>query len=229
MIKKADKEKAISQLFAAELQFRLACAVKIATDLKEQPLNVPTDWSYGKHNVKHNEIALRQDQAEYAAWHLRNSTTFLMATEIKNAIIAFTSKPLEHKDKNISNSFQIVRFIRNAFAHHPFKPVWSIEKKYQNKNFAVKEIIQLNTFNLNGNVFDWKDYGGFLAILKLCQFVRFEILKDKGKRPSEKELQVPEKKCIMLVGPHIFKEVNEIPEGAKKITLEEFEKKQDCE
>jgi hypothetical protein len=58
---KSKTEGIVAQLFAAELQFRLASAVRLATTMKKQPLDLPTEWVHGKHRVKYNEVALRQD------------------------------------------------------------------------------------------------------------------------------------------------------------------------
>lgn len=181
----------IAKLFAAELQFRLASAVRLAVASKKQPLDLPKEWSHGKHKVQYKEIALRIDQAAYAAWHLHNSATFLMAVAIKDAIKAVISNPKKHPDLNIRNSYQIARLIRNAFTHSPFRPVWSIDPDCQDRIFEVKDIIILNTKELHGNLFNWRHYGGPLAILKLCWFVRFEILKDSGKKPSERDIPEP--------------------------------------
>jgi hypothetical protein len=215
---KMKKEEIIEQVFAAELQFRLASAVKLATTMKKQPLDLPIEWVHGKHRVKYNEVALRYDQADYAAWHLQESATFLMMTEIKNAIVAVVPSVQNHSDKNITNAFQIARFIRNAFTHHPFKPVWSIERKYQNKKFIVTDIIELDTTDLNAKSFDWRHYGGPLALLKLSNYVRFEILKDKGKKPSERKLPPPKSHYIQQ-GNLILRKVKKIPKNAKKISI----------
>lgn len=159
---KAQNTEVWDQLFVAELQFRLAVSVELATQVKRQTLDVPETWVHGKHKITYKEIALRQDQADYAAWHLLNSATFLMATEIKNSIIKTIPEPLNCKNGLILSAFQISRFIRNAFTHHPFKPIWSIEKKYQDEIFAVGDIIELNTKGLHGRIFKWQDYGGHL-------------------------------------------------------------------
>jgi len=221
-LRKDDKNKIIAQLFASELQFRLASAVRLATTMKEQPLDLPIQWTYGNHSVKNNEIALREDQAEYASWLLHQSAIFLMATEIKNALAAIIEDPINHKDKKISDAFQIVRFIRNAFAHHPFKPVWSIQKEYQGKIFEVPGIIKLDTTDLNEKVFDWRHYGGYLAILRLSHFIRFNILKDKSKKPSDRVLPKPKKEYIQF-GDLILKKIKKIPKGAKKIDGNTFD------
>jgi hypothetical protein len=72
-----DRDKHIQLLFAAELQFRLASAVRVATALEVQPQALPVGWTYGKHRVTYEEVALRPDQADYAADFLHRSATFL--------------------------------------------------------------------------------------------------------------------------------------------------------
>lgn len=48
----SDRERHIAQLFTAELQFRLASAVRLATTRNVQPLDLPTEWTHGQHRVK---------------------------------------------------------------------------------------------------------------------------------------------------------------------------------
>lgn len=78
----------LDQLFCAELQFRLAIAVRTSIATDTQPLCIPDVSVYGQHTVKSNEIFLKKEQADYASWLFRQSATFLLATEIKNAIIS---------------------------------------------------------------------------------------------------------------------------------------------
>ena len=98
------REKHIQHLFAAELQFRLASAVRLAVTANEQPLDLPKEWTHGKHRVKYEEIALRQDHADYAAFVLHRSATFTMAVAIKDAIEAVAPglpKTVKRAKKNI--------------------------------------------------------------------------------------------------------------------------------
>jgi hypothetical protein len=118
----------IGALATAELQFRLASAVRLATTLERQPLDIPMQWSLGKHVLRYEELALRQDQANFAAWSLRRSATFLLAVAMKDAIAAGHSNPKNITDLDVANAYQIARLIRNAFAHNPFDPTWSIDK-----------------------------------------------------------------------------------------------------
>lgn len=113
------REQHISYLFAAELEFRLASAVRLATNLKTQPLDLPTAWTHGKHIVRYKEIALRQDQTDYAAVVLHQSATFLMAVAMKDAIVAVVRDPKNSPDSTVSSAYQIARMIRNSFVHAP--------------------------------------------------------------------------------------------------------------
>jgi len=66
-----ESEKHIGLLFTAELQFRLASAVRRATSLGTQPIDLPATWTHGDHSVRSGDIALRPDQADYVCWQLR--------------------------------------------------------------------------------------------------------------------------------------------------------------
>jgi len=80
------------------------------------------EWAHGKHRVHYSEMALRQDQADFAAWNLHQSATFLMAVAIKDAIKSVAEDPKNGGDENIHSAYEISRLIRNAFAHAPFHP-----------------------------------------------------------------------------------------------------------
>jgi hypothetical protein len=183
----SDIQQHINQLFTAELQFRLASAVRIATSRNTQPLDLPTEWSHGRHTVTYEEIAIRPEQADYAACFLQRSATFLMVVAMRNAIRAVVSEPKSSTDPNIVAAYQIARLIRNAFTHSPFTPIWSIDSDCRHKIFSIANIISLDTRELDGKIFDWRDYGGPLALFRLCRFVRQHILKD----PMLPRKQVP--------------------------------------
>lgn len=209
-----DREKHIAYLFTAELQFRLASAVNLATALKVQPLDLPMEWTHGSQKVHYEEIALRWDQADFASHFLQNSATYLMAVAIKDAIRVVHHDPKNSKDSDIRGAYQISRLIRNAFAHAPFSPIWSIDKDCRNKLFEVRDVIKLDTTGLEGKPFEWQHYGGPLALFRLCRFVRFEILKDPA--PPRRSIPSP-KNYIHQVGDLILKRVDKISDDAKRI------------
>lgn len=185
----SDREKQAGLLFTAELEFRLASAVRLATTSEAQPLDLPMEWTHGKHRVRYEEIALRQDQAEYAACFLNRSATFLLAVAIKDAIAAVVPDPKTSSDSNVRAAYQVARLVRNAFAHAPFDPRWSIDRDCRDGVFAVPNVVTLDTTGLHGTAFDWQHYGGPLALYRLSQFVRTEILGDR--RAPRKLVPIP--------------------------------------
>ncbi|MEY2485958.1 MAG: hypothetical protein QOH39_1606 [Verrucomicrobiota bacterium] len=213
----SDISQQIQHLRLAELQFRLASAVRLASTFKTQPRDLPIDWSHGKHRVRYDEIALSQEDADYAAWSLHRSATFLIAVAIKNAIRAAVADPKTDNDADVRYAYQIARLIRNAFAHAPFDPVWSIDADCRNRVFAVGDIIRLDTVNLHDQHFDWRHYGGPLALLRLSQFVRTEILKET--EPLSPVIPMAQEMYIQQ-GDLILMKVDEIPADAVPVKIE---------
>ena len=207
----------IQHLRLAELQFRLASAVRLATTVKSQPLDLPIEWSHGKQSVKYSEIALLQDDADYGAWSLHRSATFLMAVAIKDAIRAAVHDPKTAADVDVRSAYQISRLIRNAFAHAPFDPVWSIDPDCRDRVFAVRDVTRLDTTGLHDQRFDWRHYGGPLALLRLSQFVRAEILQDP--EPPSPVIPIPQK-VYLQQGDLILQKVNEIPPGTVPVEVQ---------
>lgn len=207
----ADRETHIGHLFAAELQFRLASAVRLATTSKRQPLDLPMEWTHGRHRVRYEEIALRQDQADYAAVFVHRSATYLMAVAMKDAIRAVVHDPKSSSDDDVRSAYQIARLIRNAFTHSPFEPTWSIDPDCRNTTFAVRDLVILNTTGLHDTPFDWHHYGGPLALFQLCRFVRIEILKHQPDPRTVVPLPI---RKIYQQGDLIFEGITEIPPDA---------------
>ena len=189
-----DREDHIQLLFTAELQFRLASAVRLAVAGNRQPLDLPMEWTHGEHHIRYEEIALRQDQADYAACFLQRSTTFTMAVAIKEAIeevvpglskavekakvriddairkviSAVEPKPWKVCGDSVVAAYHISRLIRNAYSHSPFWPTWMIHAELRDKVFTIPDIIALRTTGLHKSAFDWRHYGGPLALFRLC-------------------------------------------------------------
>jgi len=213
----SERQKQIDRLFTAELQFRLASAVRLATTLKLQPLDLPIEWTHGSHRVQYAEIALRQDQADFAACFLHRSATYLMAVAIKDAIRAVVPDPKASTDSDARAAYQIARLIRNAFAHAPFLPTWSIDHDCQDKVFSIPDLIALDTTGLHGTPFDWRHYGGPLALFRLCRFVRITILKD----PVTPRMVVPIPDNVLYQqGDLVLKKVDEISPSALPVEIE---------
>ena len=213
----SERDDEIGRLFTAELQFRLASAVRLAVTLENQPLEMPTEWVHGQHRVKHEEIALRPDQADYAACFLQRSATFLMAVGMKDAIRTAVPDPKSSADSDVRAAYQIARMIRNAFAHAPFSPKWSIDPNCRNQVFSVTDVISLDTTGIDGIEFDWRHYGGPLALLRMCRWVRFKILKDQA---LLRKSFPPPTKVIIQQGDLILVKVDSVPANAVEIEVE---------
>jgi len=210
------REHHIQQLFTAELQFRLASAVRLAVTGKHQPLDLPVEWVHGQHRVRYEEIALRQDQADYAADYLQRSATYLMAVAMKDAIRAVVPDPKASPDSDVRAAYQIARLIRNAFAHAPFSPTWSIDPNCRDTTFEIAGLIKLDTSGLQGTAFDWRHYGGPLALFRLARFVRTTIL---GDTPSPRKVLPIPGKTIIQQGDLILEKIDAIPPDAVPVDV----------
>lgn len=214
------KKQIILELKIAELQFRLAVAVRLATTFGQQLLDVPTKWSHGKHLVTYEEIVLRKDQADIAAQYLEQTATYLMSLTIKESLRKIYTDPKNHKNSNVISAYQIARLIRNAFAHSPIRPKWSIDPDCKNKIYTIKNVISLDTTNLDGQQFDWRHYGGLLALFRLSKYVRIKLLKDTD---TGKNRKIPKpKKEIIKQGNLILEQIDKIPEDAVRVDPSKF-------
>jgi hypothetical protein len=127
-----------------------------------------------------------------------------MAVDIKDGIRATVPDPKTSSNSKVRDAYQIARLLRNAFAHSPFSPKWSIDPDCQNKTFAVLDVITLDMTGLQGAVSDWRHYGGPLALFRLCRFVRTKILRDNT--APRKIVPIPES-VIFKQGDVIFERV----------------------
>jgi hypothetical protein len=100
--------------------------------------------------------------------------------------------------------------IRNAFSHSPFNPIWRIDQDCRDKTFEVPGVIRLDCKDLDGKPFDWRDYGGPLAILRLAWFVRKDLLGDSNE--PVKVIPLPER-VYYQQGDLILMKIDEVPPG----------------
>ena len=136
-----------------------------------------------------------------------------MAVAMKDAIRAVVHDPKRAADP-VRSAYQIARLVRNAFTHAPFSPTWSIDPDCQDVVFEIPDVIVLNTRGLHGTPFDWRHYGGPLALFRLCRFVRTEILKHVT--APRTAVPIPQK-VIYQVGDLIVTKVDGIPADAVRV------------
>lgn len=231
----------LNYLFDAELQFRLAAAVRIAVTGHRQPLDFPDVWTHSFVSVRYEELALRQDQAEDAACLMQHSATLTMAVVVKDAIEAIVpelpnairrqpfvnevtnaisnsaSKPWKVSEEHVAAAYHISRLVRNAYAHAPFAPRWIIHEQIRDTTFSIPDVIRLRTNDLHGQRFDWRHYGGLLAMYKLCRFTRFELL---GDEPRVRTNIPPRQRKLNQLGDLIMEEIDKIPDGYVQVPPE---------
>lgn len=237
------REDHIRYLFDAELQFRLTSAVRIAVTGQRQPLDLPELWTHGNYEVRYEEIALRQDQAEYAAQVIQHSATLTMAVAVKDAIEAVAPslsesvrrngnqihqavddairntnpKPWTVPDDQVATAYHVSRLIRNAYAHSPFAPQWMINNTLRDTVFVIPGVIELQTRGLNNTAFDWRHYGGLLGLYQLCRFTRFKVLNDEF-RPRQNI--PPQQRVLFQQGDLILEKIDKVPDDAVRVAIE---------
>ncbi len=195
----------------AEQQFRFACTAHFALASGTLSLDVPIEWTFGRHRTSYQEFALRPDQAEYAAPALEYVSTFTMASAIAEAIKDCVPDVPKNSDIKIVSAFRIARLLRDAFAHGMLRPVWQIKAACRNQTVAIPDVIAIDTTDLNGKVFDWRHYGGHLAVWRFSQWVRFNVLDDMP--PVDRVEPARPKIEAYQEGRAIFKKVSGPPEN----------------
>jgi hypothetical protein len=208
-------EKHVDRIKVAEQQFRLACTVHLAVTNERQPLDVPVEWSFGKHRVSYQDFGLRVDQAPLAAAALEHTATLVLVSVIRDAIVECIPNPRDSADPQVVAAYQISRIIRNAFAHSMVDPIWSIDADCTDKTFEIDGVLSLNTTGLNESRLDWRHYGGPLAIFRLGRFVREVLL--KSPIDPTRELPACPSTTSYQMGRLVLRKVDQLPPDAVKV------------
>jgi hypothetical protein len=172
------KSHQIRVLELAEEQYKLAIAVRAKVAISDDPLfDYLEAFSFGRYTLTGEELGLSQEEEE-AAWALVHCAIYIVAVQLDTVLSETVPDRFAHSDDSIRSSSWIARLTRNAFSHNPFIPTWLTYPECDNKQCIVPGIISLKTVSLNGKCLDRMDYGGPLALLKLSQFIREEILSE---------------------------------------------------
>ncbi|STX43949.1 Uncharacterised protein [Legionella donaldsonii] len=217
------KEEHIKSLYRAEMQFRLMVSVRLACSLQNQPLNVPDLWIFGNNQLEGREIQLNMKEANKAAAFLEHAITYAWSIHAYEAILKCTTSS-DRNDESINAAYQISRYIRHAYTHNPYIPIWSFQDEDKNKRYEIPNIIRLNTSNLHKEKLKWQDYGGFITLWNLSRWIRLNILDDRlHKIHSREHTYVPS--GIIQLGRLILKkiEIDKMPSDDKKIGIETVE------
>jgi len=162
----------------AELQFKLVVAVRTACSFGEQPLAAPSEWVFGRLRVQGSDLSLGAHEVELAASLLEHAVTFGLCLAASQAIKDTLPNPRGSSNANVVAAWEIARLIRNAYAHQPLDPVWSIDPHCRDTTYEIEDVVRLDTHGLNGARVGWQDYGGLLALFLLSRWVRANLLDD---------------------------------------------------
>jgi hypothetical protein len=201
----------IERIKLAEQGFRLACTVHLAVTNEVQTLDMPIEWSFGKHKVSYQDFGLRADQAPLAAAVLEHTAMLVLVGAIRDAIAGSFANPKAHADPQVVVAYQISRIIRNAFAHSMVEPVWSIDADCANRTFEIADVISLNTAGLHGQPMLWPQYGGPLAIFHFGRFVRETLL--GSPLDPDREKPAPPSILSYQMGRLVVREIDHLPQG----------------
>ena len=210
-----NREEYLNRLKLAEHQFRLACTIHPAVTNGVQTLDVPVEWTFGRHRVSYEDFGLRPDQADWAALQLETTATFVLTGAIREALVNFFHDPKNHSDPDVTSAYQISRLIRNAFSHSMMRPKWSIDSDCKDRVFAINQIISLDTAGLHDKALDWRDYGGPLAIFHFGRFVRETLLNDRID-PACRKPDYPSVQCYQQ-GRLVLRRIDELPAGCAEV------------
>lgn len=167
------KKESEAKLRLAKLFYKFALAVSMTfLGHPDTELRYLDRFSYYKHRAEKSELKLNKADEQRGANALEHVGIFMMALQLNKVLEdEWGRNRLQSNDRNIRNTSQVVRLIRNAFAHDPFMPVWDISKSAKDKEFEIPEILILKTHGLHGKQVKSEDYGGQLALLRLVDFI----------------------------------------------------------
>ena len=110
----------INRLRLAEHQFRLACTVNLAASNEIQTLDVPVEWTFGRHRVRYEDFGLRQDQAEIAACLLEFTATLVLTSTIRDVIVSLFENPKVQGARQQPERPAHAQLRRAVAAHHGY-------------------------------------------------------------------------------------------------------------
>ena len=153
----------------SEIFFKFAFAIHQPLHFKPMYLG---QFSWGRHIAKEKELKLTKKEENLSVALLHHVATYILALQIDRGLQDNFPDRYNHTNSEIVSISWIVRLIRNAFSHNPFYPEWKFYSECKNKRYEVKDIIYLDTTNLDGVYVDRSHYGGPLALLRLSEHVR---------------------------------------------------------
>ena len=167
------KKDNLKKLEHAELFYKFSLAAGNNIEVGDIKLYYHSQYSFLKHTATKKDLELTTSEEKEGARILRFIGTYMIALQL-NTILEdeWGQDRINSKNTQVQNISQVIRLIRNAFAHDPLNPIWDISNSSKNKVYIIQDILTLNTHNLHGKRVDRYHYGGPLALLKLIQHIK---------------------------------------------------------
>jgi len=165
-------------LETAERQYKLSIALNLQAGYtcgieKKNLFDYNINSIYGKYGLTENELFLTPEHEKIATSTLLHCSTYIICLQIDRYTEKFVPNRFSHGDMDLRNACLIARILRNAFAHDPLNPIWEIRMpEAKSKLLSVKDIITVDTTNLDGQRVKRSHYGWPHAILKMSEYIR---------------------------------------------------------
>ncbi len=130
---------------------------------------------WAKFSIKAKDFTLTNPEIELVSPLLEliaTSVIVIQLNEILKKYLQGIPKP------TLKTLRQILRLLRNAFAHDPLSPIWKLKAFEENKHYEIVNVISVDTNGLNGKPVDYNHYGGPICIYQLIQYVRDLFLQE---------------------------------------------------
>jgi hypothetical protein len=134
----------------------------------------PSIYVWGRHALGRDGLNLPTRRLHECGRYQRLFGVHLLAIEMNAGLEKAIPNRLFDPDQNIRAASEIVRLLRNAFAHDPLRPKWQISARVAGRTLSVecvKPQFKLDTAKLDGQIVQRRHFGGPLALLALSEFV----------------------------------------------------------
>jgi len=161
----------------AQINFKFSILISAESQTNNIAENNLEEFVYGSHRMNSEELKLSDEERDYAPRLYEHTAKYVLVTQVDKVLQEMIGGDrFEHEDDNLRAASHIIRQLRNAFAHDPFNPRWKIrDERARNEIFSVKDIIELDTSNLNNTLLRNRQFGGPIALYRLTEFIREEL------------------------------------------------------
>ncbi|HEY7329841.1 MAG TPA: hypothetical protein VH592_19560 [Gemmataceae bacterium] len=163
-----NRSRYIRSLDIAAMQFKLAIQVAGAAHSGTLPQQC-VGMVYGGLSIGKDALKLEPNDAALASTALQHCATFALAVAVDTALEQTIPDRFNSQDPKIVAAARIARIIRNAFTHDPFYPRWVCTNPNHIGQFAIPDVITIDTTIVNGQSVEWTHYGGPLALLRFLR------------------------------------------------------------